>query len=188
VPLQIGPWQFATADGVVVPREDEAAPQDGYDQVLTRTYLSADNPEVMLLLAYGSTQGGSLQLHRPETCYPGQGFLLSRFSDHELLIPGGAAVEGRSFTAQRDDRVERVLYWTRISNAFPRNTAQEYRAIFTSIITGVIPDGILVRLSTLEPDIRRADAALARFAELLVRSTSVSDREVLIGKGQTSAG
>jgi EpsI family protein len=181
VPLQIGSWQFASAEGVVVPREDEAAAQDGYDQVLTRTYSSGDEPAVMLLLAYGSTQGGSLQLHRPETCYPGQGFRLSNFSDHELSIAGSTLVEGRTFTAQRDDRVERLLYWTRISNDFPRNTAQEYRAILTSILKGVIPDGILVRLSTLEPDIGRADAALARFADLLVRSVTVPNKGILIG-------
>ncbi len=172
VPLQIGPWHFATADGVVVPSEDEGAPQDGYDQVLTRTYASADNPLVMLLLAYGSTQGGSLQLHRPETCYPGQGFKLSQFRDHQLRLVGAPRVSGRSFTARRDDRAERVLYWTRISNAFPRTTAQEYRAILTSIMSGVIPDGILVRLSTFEPDPGLADAALARFAELMVGATS----------------
>ena len=184
VPMRIGGWEFESANGVIVPREDEGAPQDGYDQVLTRAYQSADEPRVMLLLAYGSTQGGSLQLHRPETCYPGQGFRLSQFRDHELQLTDTVPVLGRCFTAQRDDRIERILYWTRISNAFPRNTAQEYRAIFTSILTGVIPDGILVRLSTLEPDIARADRALARFAELLVKSASPSGREILIGKSQ----
>lgn len=187
VPLQVGDWQFATADGVILPREDEAAPADGYDQVLTRTYESSNAPAVMLLLAYGSTQGGSLQLHRPETCYPGQGFGLSQFRDHELRLAGAAPIEARCFTARRDDRTERILYWTRISNAFPRNTAQEYRAILTSIISGVIPDGILVRLSTLEPDIPRADMALLSFATILLHDTPNPGREILIGTGRRSA-
>jgi EpsI family protein len=181
VPLRIGGWHFATADGVILPREDEALPTDGYDQVLTRSYENAQGPTVMLLLAYGSTQGGSLQLHRPETCYPGQGFRLSDFRDHELHLAGSATVEGRCFTARRDDRTERVLYWTRISNAFPRNTAQEYRAILASILGGVIPDGILVRLSTLDPDPDRADAGLSAFADLLVRSIPNPGRQILIG-------
>ena len=187
VPLQIGDWRFATAEGVILPREDEAAPADGYDQVLTRIYESTKAPSVMLLLAYGSTQGGSLQLHRPETCYPGQGFKLSQFQDRELRLAGAPAIEGRCFTAQRDDRTERILYWTRISNAFPRNTAQEYQAILTSIMSGVIPDGILVRLSTLEPDTGRADTALSSFADILVTNTPNPGREILIGTGRSSA-
>src|SRR4051794_25715037 len=134
----------------------------------------------MLLIAYGSTQGATLQLHRPETCYPGQGFTLSEFSEPELAV-GPSHIQTKRFTATRDQRIERLIYWTRIANSFPRNTAGEYAAILGSVLSGVIPDGVLVRLSTLTTDMAQADAALDGFAAELVGSMSPAGRQVLLG-------
>jgi EpsI family protein len=180
VPPRIGRWSHGDKQSVIVARADDAFPAAGSDQLVARSYRSADAPTVMLLIAYGSTQGATLQLHRPETCYPGQGFRLSDFSEPALAL-GGGRIQARRFTATRDQRVERLIYWTRIANSFPRNTAGEYAAILGSVVSGMVPDGVLVRLSTLTPDIAQADAALDRFAAELVRSVSPLGRRVLLG-------
>lgn len=184
VPTQIGPWRFATTAGVVVPSEE--GPVDGYDQVVTRVYDAAGLPSIMLLLAYGSTQGGTLQLHRPETCYPGQGFKLSGFSDVELHPAAGESIAARTFTASRDDRIERLIYWTRIANAFPRSTAEEYRAIIGAVLHGVVPDGILVRISTVGADLQDSDRAMAKFAAALI-DLSPAARAILVGDTMAAA-
>lgn len=184
IPSQIGAWRFATSAGVVVPSEE--GPVDGYDQVVTRVYEGAGLPSVMVLMAYGSTQGGSLQLHRPETCYPGQGFKLSGFSDVELHPVASESVAARTFTASRDDRIERLVYWTRIATSFPRNTAEEYRAIIGSVLHGVVPDGILVRLSVIGPDIAQSDDALAKFASVLIDVPGAA-RAILVGDTMAAA-
>ena len=184
IPLQIGAWCYATNDGVVVPSQE--GPVDGYDQVLTRVYDADGLPSIMLLIAYGSTQGGSLQLHRPETCYPGQGFKLSGFSELALHPSAGEQVAARTFTATRDERIERLVYWTRIAESFPRNTAEEYRAIVGSVLRGVVPDGILVRVSTIGSDIARSDQALAAFAAALIDSP-VAARPILVGNLMAAA-
>jgi EpsI family protein len=181
IATEIGPWRYISPVGVIVAREDEGEPVDGYDQVLTRVYDAPGLPSIMLLLAYGSTQGGSLQLHRPETCYPGQGFKLSDFTELNFEFLRGQKVHARRFTASRDDRIERIVYWTRISRSFPRNTAEEYAAIFAGVFSGVIPDGLLVRISTLGGDIPASDAAIARFARDMVQSASASGRTILLG-------
>ena len=178
IPLQIGAWRYATSDGVVVPRED--GPVDGYDQVLTRVYEAHGLPSIMLLIAYGSTQGGSLQLHRPETCYPGQGFTMSGFAERTLQPAANAHVAARTFTATRDDRVERLVYWTRIADSFPRSTAEEYRAIIGSVLHGVVPDGVLVRVSTIGADLERSDRALADFSAALIDAPAAA-RPILVG-------
>lgn len=184
IPLRIGAWRYATSEGVVVPSEE--GPVDGYDQVLTRVYDADGLPSIMLLIAYGSTQGGSLQLHRPETCYPGQGFKMSGFSDIALQPAPGEQVAARTFTATRDDRIERLVYWTRIAGSFPRSTADEYRAIIGSVLHGVVPDGILVRVSTIGPDIARSDRALAAFSAALI-DTPVAARPLLVGPVMAAA-
>lgn len=186
IPPRIADWRWVSNVGVVT--TTETSDEDGYDQQLKRVYAAPDLPRVMLLIAYGSTQGGSLQLHRPETCYPGQGFGLTGFRDVDLALASSpGTVHARAFTARRDDRIERLLYWTRIASAFPRNTAEEYRAILSSVVAGTVPDGILVRVSTLGDDIPASDRALARFAEAMVAATSPPARALLVGNAVAPA-
>ena len=184
IPQKIGPWQFSGSAGIVNAQED--GPIDGYDQVLTRTYSASGLPEIMLLMAYGSAQGGGLQLHRPETCYPGQGFRLSDFADWEVKPGPGQTFESRAFTATRDERIERVVYWTRIADSFPLTTAQEYRAIFASLLAGLVPDGLLVRISTIGAEISKSDRALRAFQAALVHE-AVAARAVLFGSVMAGA-
>lgn len=181
IPHDVGPWRFVSRDGIVIARADEAQPSDGYDQVLSRTYAAPDLPAIMLLIAYGSTQGGSLQLHRPETCYPAQGFRLSGFSEPDLALGGPRPVAARRFTATRDERIERLMYWSRIANRFPRNTAGEYAAILGSVLRGVIPEGVLVRVSTIGSDIAESDAGLAQFTRAMTDSLEPAGRRILLG-------
>lgn len=178
----IGPWSAVNVGGVVTASE-EVEDKDGYDQLLTRVYQAPGLPTVMLLIAYGSTQGGTLQLHRPETCYPGQGFGLSSFQDAAFRFPAGLDVQARRFTATRDDRVERLTYWTRIGRDFPLDTAGEYAAIMRGVLRGAVPDGILVRLSTIGVGDVVADRAIDRFAQGMIGATNALGRQVLLGAG-----
>lgn len=181
IPREAGPWRFVSREGIVIARADEAQPADGYDQVLSRAYAAPGLPTIMLLIAYGSTQGGSLQLHRPETCYPAQGFRLSDFAAPNLSLGGPRPVAARRFTATRDERVERLMYWTRIANLFPRNTAGEYAAILHSVLRGVIPEGVLVRISTIGTDIAASDLGIAQFTAALADSLLPAGRRILLG-------
>lgn len=181
IPASVGAWRYGNAEGVVVARAEEAMPIGSYDQLVARTYEAPDRPNMMLLVAYGSTQGATLQLHRPETCYPAQGFGLSDFSEPDFQFASESEVHARRFTATRDERVERLVYWTRIANSFPLNTAGEYRAILGSVLSGIVPDGVLVRVSTITHNIPAADRAIDEFAAQLIHATSSSGRQLLLG-------
>lgn len=184
VPLAVGPWRYLSSAGVVIARPEEAedpADNGGYDQLLARNYAAAGLPAIMLLIAYGSTQGGSLQLHRPETCYPGQGFRLADFADRTMALPGASPVAARGFTAVRDDRIERLVYWTRIADAFPRSTFEEYAAILHEVLRGRVPDGILVRISSIGADTQASDRAIAQFARDLLQASPPQIRALLVG-------
>lgn len=181
IPRQFGQWDTVKRGDVVVASEDEAAPVEGfYDQVLTRTYAAAGLPEIMLLIAYGSTQGGSLQLHRPETCYPGQGFRLTDFSVSQANLDSSRPVAMRHFTAQRDERTERVIYWTRVADRFPLNSAELYGVILSSVLKGVVPDGVLVRFSTIGTVTPQTDAVLQQFGKNMIDAMAAPARKILI--------
>lgn len=182
IPLTIGPWRYQTASGLILPPADQLA-DDLYDQQLTRVYEPAAGalvPPVMLLIAYGSSQSGMLQVHRPETCYPASGFRLTPTSPVDV-VADGKTVPAQYFSATRELRTERVLYWTRVGNAMPRTWSQQRLAVMSSNLRGRIPDGVLVRMSTLDGDDRTAGAALTRFADLMVGEAGRRGRRLLVG-------
>ncbi len=179
MPSTIAGWTFTTREGVV--QTQETTPIEGYDQLITRVYTGTGLPTIMLLIAYGSTQGGSLQLHRPETCYPGEGFSIRNTANADLRLDGADKIAAQTFTAVRDERVEHLLYWTRISEYFPRTTSEEYLGIIRRVVNGIVPDGVLVRLSTIGTDAPTGMAALDRFASGLIWRSPDALRRVLIG-------
>jgi EpsI family protein len=181
VPQRIRGWQNSGSVGVIFSEPEEGLVEAGYDQLLTRVYSAGSQVSIMLLLAYGGIQGGSLQLHRPETCYPGQGFKLSDFQDLDMALGQVDQVHLRKFTARRDDRKERILYWTRIADFFPRSTISEYRAILSSVVRGVVPDGILVRVSVLGTDTAVDDDLLTRFVRDLIAALPPLGQKLLLG-------
>ena len=187
IPKTVGPWSDASTEGLVLP--DATAPSDFYDQVIARVYAAdpASAP-VMLLIAYGAAQSGLMKVHRPEVCYTAAGFaILGDHADQVRLTPA-LTVGARSFLGRREDRGETVLYWTRISDRFPVNQTEQRLVMMQRALQGVIPDGVLVRLSTLEPDPAKARAALGGFAQALFAAAPPLGRQTLAGSSAGSAG
>jgi EpsI family protein len=179
-PDHIGDWHYETASGIVLPPPDELA-RLLYDQQVTRAYVSEKHPAVMLVMAYGSSQGGMLQVHRPEICYPASGFRLSATETDTLPIGAGRGIPVRAFTATADTRVEQVMYWTRIANAFPTSWTSQRIAIMESNLLGAVPDGLLVRLSTVGEDVAAGRKALAEFARAMLATIGPVGRRQLLG-------
>ena len=179
IPVQVGPWRVAAGQGLVLP--DAGQPSDVYDQVSARAYLGPALPTMMLLVAYGAAQSGLMKVHRPEVCYASSGF--SILDDRATDIPSatGEIIAAKSFLAVREDRTEQVLYWTRISNAFPRDLTAQRLVMLNLGVRGVIPDGVLVRCSTFGADVANGKTALLTFVRNLLASAGPAGRDILIG-------
>jgi EpsI family protein len=181
VPLTIGNWRYASASGLVLPPPDQLE-QLLYDQQVTREYEASDSLPVMLLMAYGSSQSGMMQVHRPEICYPSGGFKLSRTEFLQMPAGGGDTIPCRFFTATSDTRVEHVLYWTRIGPMLPTSWTQQRIAVMRSNLSGRIPDGLLVRVSTVTQDRDQALAVLQKFTPEMLTAAGARGRRLLIGR------
>lgn len=187
VPLKVGDWSYQTQSGLVLPPPDQLAAQL-YDQVLTRVYASDTDLPVMLLIAYGSSQDGMLQVHRPEVCYPASGYSLSETEDISIPLPPGRwSIPARSFTATGQARTEQLIYWTRVGTRFPRSWAQQRLAVVKDNLAGLVPDGVLVRISAVSDDANGSRALLERFAAALVAAAPVLGRKLLIGNAVPTA-
>lgn len=180
IPLRIGDWTFDSTSGLVLPPPDQLA-RLLYDQQVARSYTSPDQLPVMLLLAYGSSQSGMLQIHRPEICYPASGFKLTETEVTSIPLSGNRELKSRSFIANSDTRVEQVLYWTRIGDLVPTGWWSQRLAVVRSNLHGTIPDGLLVRLSTVSNDAAQAQATLKTFARAMIEAMPMASRRMLIG-------
>ena len=181
IPQRFGPWQPADNAALVLPTADEFAALI-YDQQVARAYVDpASGREVMVLLAYSSSNDGVLQIHRPEGCYYGEGYTIGPLKPVSLPIAGTQPIDACYVTASLGPRREQILYWTRIMNAFPRDQRGQRIAVMRRNLAGELPDGALVRLSMLEPDAAVALPVLERFAETLLGAIGPLARTLLLG-------
>jgi EpsI family protein len=181
VPTTIGPYHFVSDNGLVLPPQDEITERI-YDQVLTRVYQADGLPAMMLLVAYGSAQDYTLQAHLPEVCYPSSGYTLTALERVPIALHPGGTETATFLSAERPDRTEQVLYWMRIGDRFPATLTQERLAVMGANLMGTLPDGILVRLSTIAPDAAAALPQLKAFNQALLGVLKVDGRR-LFGAG-----
>lgn len=178
VPKRIGGWQFETTSGLVVPPEDPLS-DSLYSDVLTRVYTNGVNPPVMLLVAQSAGQTGVLQIHRPEVCYPAGGFQLSAVKPISIATPS-RLLPASQLTATAPGRPEQILYWTRVGDTMPTSWSEQRWAVARDNLEGKIPDAVLVRVSTIDPDETVAKARLVQFVEGLIAGMPSGSQRVLI--------
>ncbi|MCX5671540.1 MAG: EpsI family protein [Planctomycetota bacterium] len=94
LPLRIGEWQ-----GKEKPVEEAVVKGADCDDYISRTY-SRGAEVVQLWIAYG-VRARDLMPHRPEVCYPGNGYTLEDTRSVELLLGGGHKLECRTYQFSR---------------------------------------------------------------------------------------
>lgn len=181
-PETFGGWQMAPIAGGLVRPADETGKVYGiYDQVLERVYIGPQGERVMLSVAYGTEQSVGLQVHRPEVCYPGGGFIVSRLERFGLPL-GGRTLPATRLLAKQPGRSEPITYWTVLGDAVENNsTAFRWKQI-TSGLKGDILDGMLVRISTIDLNVERAYEQQARFAAALMAGIPAASSARVFGK------
>jgi EpsI family protein len=180
IPQKIGPWTVVSASGVVLPPPD-ALSERLYDNLVTRVYAANDEPPVMMCIAYNYKQDGVLQLHRPEICYPAGGYRLSPTVPVALSLGAGREIGANAFTASGLERVEQVLYWTRVDSAFPRSWLDQRIIVMKANLRGIIPDGVLMRVSIADSDSARSLEVLRKFLATFLEVAPQPLQRVLTG-------
>lgn len=178
VPKTIGPWKFVAASGLVVPPEDQLS-RTLYSQLLTRVYSNGDGLSVMLLIAQSAGQTGILQVHRPETCYPASGYQISPVTEHRVQL-GDSNLTTNALTATNEGTTENIIYWTRVGERIPTTWKEQKLDVAEENLHGIIPDAVLVRVSTVSGDEAGALATLDQFTRMLIGSLPASRQAVLI--------
>lgn len=149
IPTQFGDWVLDEKPSVVLINPAlQATLNVIYNQTLNRTYINAEGKKLMLSIAYGGDQSDSLQVHRPETCYPAQGMPIIDKRDDALTVSHGT-LPVRRLVSKRSTRLEPITYWIRMGDKAVIGTVEQKLAKMAYTLTGEIPDGLLFRTSTI---------------------------------------
>jgi EpsI family protein len=181
VPTAFGEWtELRERSSEVVNPQIKEQLDKLYSQLVTRTYVNKQGYRIMLSIAYGADQRGGLQAHRPEVCYPGQGFTIAKIEDGSLGTSFGDIDVRRLLTSQ-GARNEPVTYWLTVGDQVVNSRLDKRIAEVRLALTGQIPDGLLFRISSIDADPARAFVAHQKFAADMMASVPVDVRKQLSG-------
>lgn len=182
VPRAFAGWRIDPSIVPIPPSPDvQAQLETLYEQLLARTYVNAAGERMMLSIAYGGDQRDALRSHRQEVCYRAQGFTVRNLHTAPVRIAGHQLPVTR-FDALGPGRFEPVTYWMTMGDAVITARAERLLVqVAEGIGKGRVPDGMVVRVSSLGADPGRAYQAQLAFLDELLRAMPPGDARRLTG-------
>lgn len=183
VPERIGNWTRVPGVSVQIvdPGQQEML-EAIYTQHMARAYSDPDGYVVMLSIAYGKDQRDALQVHRPEICYPAQGFVL--LGKQRASLARRDPIPVTRMQTQLGSRFEPVTYWTMIGDRPYAGSLDKKLAEMRYGLAGTVPDGMLVRISSIDRDAEAAFRKQGDFALAMIEALPADVRPRFAGPGQ----
>jgi EpsI family protein len=190
VPKAFGDWVLSPHGvATMVNPQQEDALREVYSSTLARVYIhKPTGRQVMLSLAYGSSQSRDTQVHLPEVCYGANGFRIMRLQPDDIRI-GDLTLPAMRMDAVTDMRQEFVTYWVRVGDQLARGALQRNLIRMRFAVNGYIADGLLVRVSEVT---RRSAVDSYRLqdefmANLMAEIARTGNLERFVGRFGTAA-
>jgi EpsI family protein len=141
---------------------------------------------MMLAVAYGGDQSDALKAHRQEACYRAQGFDIVSLA-HGRYATAGRDIPVTRMHAVKGERSEPVTYWFTMGDSVVLGRLERLKVQLRHGFAGRIPDGMLVRVSSLSHDPTAAYAAHESFMSGLVGSVPATEAARFVGAHQAKA-
>ena len=151
-----------------------------YSQTLSRTYINNNGQRIMLSVAYGGDQSDATRAHRPEVCYPAQGFQIIASQTGVVDTPAHP-LRVRRLVAKAGGRIEPISYWMTVGDRTALSGTEQKLAQLSYSTRGVIPDGMLVRVSNIEANSALAYQLHGTFINQMISAMPVSVRDRIVG-------
>jgi EpsI family protein len=184
VPRAFGEWVIDDRQPVkLVSPDTQALLNRLYSQVLERIYVhTPTGRRVMLSIAYGGDQSDAGRAHRPEVCYPAQGYDISGRQTVQWQM-GDRALPVGQLVARLGSRQEPISYWFVVGEYIAISGSDQKLTQLRYGMRGIVPDGMLVRISSVDPDISRAYGVHEEFARGMLAGMTPQQRLRLAGGG-----
>lgn len=181
-PKQFGGWVIDERMPITLISPDTQAVLNRiYSETLSRTYVNRSGERIMLSVAYGGDQSDATRAHRPEVCYPAQGFQLLSSKDGSIPVIG-RQLRVRQLVSRLGARVEPISYWIVVGDRVALSGTDQKLAQLSFTTRGVIPDGMLVRVSSIDADSERAFSVQRGFIEQMAQAMPTEARARVLGK------
>ena len=194
-PAEFGGWAIDTEMPLqLVSPEAQVGLDAVYHQTLGRIYRNPQGQRIMLSVAYGGDQSDATRAHRPEVCYPAQGFEIVERHDGEIALGALGAIAAlgpselpirrlrvRQLLTRQGGRVEPVTYWITVGQHVTLSGTEQKLAQLSYSLRGVIPDGMLVRVSSIDSDAAHAYRIQAAFVSAMVQAMAADRQSRVIG-------
>lgn len=181
IPEKFGDW---TIDSTIAPLianpQQKAVIEKIYSETLTRTYINPEGDRIMLSIAYGGDQTDAMAVHKPEICYPAQGFQILK-NTADTFSTGAGNIPVKRLIATQGQRIEPITYWTTVGDAVTVSGLTRKLNQLKYGLTGKIPDGLLFRISSIQADDAKAYQTQDAFARDLLKAMSPAARKRIIG-------
>lgn len=152
-----------------------------YTDTISRNYINGKGERVMLSIAYGVKQRSGTSLHYPEVCYPAQGFDITAIGSDNLKTKLGTIRVKRLESNMLGQRYEPITYWTTIGNEVTPGGIDKRLKEFSYGLKGIIPDGVVFRVSTIDRDVKHAYTIQDMFVDELISVLQPEERQRLAG-------
>jgi len=186
VPTAFGDWQEQQdmVHQVINPQQKQML-EATYSATLSRTYINRQGYRIMLSIAYGKNQSDALQLHRPESCYPAQGFILLAKQLGTLDLQGKPTAAIRLAT-NLGQRFEPITYWTVVGDQVTTLGLYKKLVEIRYALHNRIPDGMLVRVSSIDANTDNAYSLQSQFSVAMVGAIALEHRNRFAGDARTN--
>jgi EpsI family protein len=182
IPRQFGEWVASDrAPALFVNPELSETLRVIYTQTLSRVYVNRKSGQaIMLSIALGIDQAGTMQLHLPEGCYRTQGLVVDS-ERREVLQSAAGPINLTRFESHSATRREPVSYWIRIGKRNIRDPLERNLARLALAAQGYVADGLLFRVSEISRDAASSFELQDRFITDLLSVVNPAERAALVG-------
>lgn len=180
-PKSFGEWRLEPRADLSIPNpQTEGVIKSIYTDTLSRVYINKEGRAVYLSIAYGRNQSDGQALHYPEVCYPAQGYVIANRKKSIVNIDS-ATVPVKLLIAERGPLIEPITYWATVGSKIILSGTQHKVAQLGYGFRGLIPDGMIVRVSSIGQNPEAEYALQRKFLEDLVRNINIDTRYRIMG-------
>lgn len=182
IPKEFEGWKLDSSNGSgIVNPAVKGELENIYNQTLSRTYINNDGDRIMLSIAYGGAQKTDMHAHRPEICYAAGGFDISNKTKTFVDTTIGR-IPVMHLVAKQGIRNEPITYWIRVGDSLTRGWIEQKLTAIGYGLTGKVPDGLLVRVSSISNDEQNSYQVQQAFLTAMLNAVRSEDRFWLVGR------
>jgi EpsI family protein len=182
IPKEFADWKLDSSNvSSIINPEVKGELEEIYNQTLSRIYVNKQGEHIILSIAYGGEQKTDMHAHRPEICYAAGGFDIEKMTKAFVDTTIGR-IPVMHLVAKRGTRNEPITYWIRVGDSLTRGWIEQKLTAIGYGLSGKVPDGLLVRVSSISNDEQSSYRIQQDFLNALLQAVRKEDRFWLVGR------